>query len=62
MNEMYDRRHAESILRRVGVPDGRRAEILDSIDFPIDLNTLQAVVEPLGIEHDALIDRMGGSP
>jgi hypothetical protein len=35
---------------------------LDEIQFPIDLNALQAFLEPLGITYDALINRMGGSP
>jgi hypothetical protein len=59
---MYDREHVDSVLKRVGVPKDRRKAILDEIDFPIDLNALQAFLAPLGITHDALINRMGGSP
>ena len=62
MNAMYDRQHVDSVLKRVGVPQDRRNAILDEIHFPIDLNALQAFLAPLGITHDALINRMGGSP
>jgi hypothetical protein len=44
------------------VPDDRRNAILDKIDFPIDLHGLQVFLEDVGISHDGLIDRMGGSP
>jgi hypothetical protein len=59
---MYDRQYVESVLKRVGVPKDRRNAILDEIHFPIDLDALQAFVQPLGITHDDLISRMGGSP
>ena len=59
---MYDRQHVESVLTRVGVPADQRAAILDEIHFPIPLDALQALLAPLGITHDALINRMGGSP
>ncbi|MGH8960449.1 MAG: hypothetical protein ACRDWT_04475 [Jatrophihabitantaceae bacterium] len=62
MNALYDREHVDSVLTRVGVPKNRRTVILDQIQFPIDLNRLQALLAPLGITHDALINRMGGSP
>lgn len=62
MNAIYDRQHVDSVLKRVGVPTDRRNAMLDDIDFPIDLNALQAFLGPLGITHDALINRMGGSP
>ncbi|HKC29332.1 MAG TPA: hypothetical protein VKB75_15060 [Jatrophihabitans sp.] len=62
MNELYDRQHVESVLRRVGVPTDRRNAILDEIHFPIDLDALQAFLAPLGITRDALVSRMGGSP
>jgi hypothetical protein len=35
---------------------------LDEIHFPIDLDGLQAFLAPLGITHDGLVHRMGGSP
>jgi hypothetical protein len=59
---MYDRQHVESVLIRVGVPAERRNAILDQIHFPVDLDALQGFLTPLGITHDALISRMGGSP
>jgi hypothetical protein len=62
VNAMYDRQHVDAVLKRVGVSEDRRNAILDEIQFPIDLNALQAFVAPLGITHDALINRMGGSP
>ena len=62
MNMIYEKQHVDSVLKRVGVPDDRRAAILDEIDFPIELNALQALLEPLGITRDALVSRMGGSP
>jgi hypothetical protein len=62
MNEMYDRENVDAVLRNIGMPKDRRNAILDEIQFPIDLDALQAVFEPLGITHDALISRMGGSP
>jgi hypothetical protein len=62
MNQTYDRDHVDAVLKRVGAPKERRDEILDSIHFPIELDALQAALAPLGITHDALIDRMGGSP
>jgi hypothetical protein len=62
VNESYDRQHVESVLTRVGVPEDRRNAIVNEIQFPIGLDTLQAILAPLGITHDALINRMGGSP
>jgi hypothetical protein len=62
MNAMYDRQHVESVLTRVGLPKDRRDAILDQIHFPIDLNALQALLAPQGITHEALVNRMGGSP
>jgi hypothetical protein len=62
VNEMYDRQHVESVLKRVGMPEDRRNAILDEIDFPIHRDALQAFLAPLGITHDDLINRMGGSP
>lgn len=62
MDVIYDKQHVDSVLKRVGVPDDRRTAILDEIQFPIELNALQAFLEPLGITRDALVSRMGGSP
>ena len=62
MNEIYDRQHVDSVLKRVGLPKDRRNAVLDEIHFPIDLNALQAILAPLGITYDALVNRMGGSP
>ena len=62
MNEMYDRQHVESVLIHVGVPKDQRNAILDEIHFPIHLDALQASLARFGITHDALINRMGGSP
>jgi len=62
VNEMYDRQHVDSVLKRVGVPGDRRNAILDEIHFPIRLDALQAFLVARGITHDGLISRMGGSP
>lgn len=62
MNETYDRHHVDTVLKRVGMPDDRRNALLDELHFPIDLAKLQAFLAPLGITHDGLINRMGGSP
>lgn len=62
MTAMYDRQHVDSVLKRAGAAKDRRDEILDSITFPIDLPSLQDALARLGITHDFLIDRLGGSP
>jgi hypothetical protein len=62
VNEVYDKRHVDSVLTRAGVPEDVRAEILAEIDLPIDLAALQAFLAARGITHDGLISRMGGSP
>lgn len=62
MSATYDRQHVDAILKRVGMPDDRRNALLDDIRFPLDLATLQGILAPLGITHDGLINRMGGSP
>jgi hypothetical protein len=62
VNEMYDRKHVDSVLKRVGMETDRRNAILDEIQFPIDVDALQALFGPLGITHDTLISGMGGSP
>lgn len=62
MAQTYDREHVDAVLKRAGAPKDRRDEILAGLRFPIDLETLQAALAPLGITHDGLIDRMGGSP
>jgi hypothetical protein len=62
VNQTYDKQHVDAVLKRVGVPEDRRGAILDEVHFPIDLDALQAILAPFGITHDALINRMGGSP
>jgi hypothetical protein len=62
MDAMYDRQHVDSVLERVGVEKDQRDEILNEIDFPIEFHALQALLAPYGITHDALVNRMGGSP
>jgi hypothetical protein len=62
VSELYDRQHVDGVLRRVGLPAQRRTEILDQIDFPIDLEGLQEVLGAVGLTHDDLINRRGGSP
>lgn len=62
MTQTYDRQHVDSVLKRVGVPEDRRNALLADIQFPISLEALQAILAPWGINHDALISRMGGSP
>ncbi len=62
MNEMYDRQHVDSVLKRIGMPTDRRNSILDEIPFPINLDELQAFLVAHGITHDGLISGMGGSP
>jgi hypothetical protein len=62
MSELYDRQHVESVLKRVGAPKDRRDAILNEIQFPIDLKSLQERLAPFGVTHAALTDRMGGSP
>lgn len=62
MTDQYDRQHVESVLKRVGVPEAQRTSILSQIQFPVDLQALQGYLEPLGISHDYLVSRMGGSP
>jgi hypothetical protein len=62
VNAMYDRENVDSVLKRVGMPKDRRDAILAEIHFPVDLDELQSFLAPLGITHDALINRMGGSP
>jgi hypothetical protein len=59
---MYDRENVDSVLKRVGMPKDRRDAILDEMYFPIGLDALQGFLAPHGITHDALINRMGGSP
>jgi hypothetical protein len=62
MKDMYDRDEVDSVLRRAGMPDDRRAALLSEIRFPIPRDALQDILAPLGITHDGLISRMGGSP
>jgi hypothetical protein len=62
MNAMYDRENVDSVLKRVGMPKDRREAILAEIHFPVDLNELASFLAQFGITHDALINRMGGSP
>lgn len=62
MDEQYDRANVDSVLARSGMPKERREAVLDKIRFPIDLEELQAILGPLGITRDVLINRMGGSP
>ena len=62
VNETYDRPHVDSVLRRIGMSQEHRDALLDGIRFPIDADELGALLLPLGITHDAVIDHMGGSP
>lgn len=62
MDDLYTREHVEAVLRRAGIPSERRALILDKIDFPLDLQTLQAALADYDISHDSLINDLGGSP
>ena len=62
MDGMYDRDHVKAVLTRSGLPDDERDEILDEIQFPIDLPSLQRILARFDITHVALMDQMGGSP
>ena len=62
MSELYDKQHVDSVLARVGVPKEQRDTILADVQFPIPLETVQAILAPYGLSHDSLVDRMGGSP
>jgi hypothetical protein len=62
MYTTYDRKHVDSVLERTGVATDDRNAMLDEIHFPIDKDALREILAPLGITHDALVDRMGGSP
>lgn len=52
-----------AILTRVGVDRAQIDEILASYPDPIDLNAAgPELAEKYGISHEALTERMGGSP
>ena len=48
LRQMYDREHVESVLKRVGVQQDRRNDVLDEIHFPVDLEALQTFLASLG--------------
>jgi hypothetical protein len=60
--ETISKAEASKVLRRVGISEGRIAEIFSELKDPIDLNRDVAVLEKYGITRDALEDLMGGSP
>lgn len=62
MAATFDRQHVDAVLKRAGMSEERRFAMLDEMHFPIDLDALQAVLAPLGVTHDGLVNRMGGSP
>ncbi len=53
---------ATKVLKRVGVPDEKIADIMGELDDPIDVERDTAILEKYGISRDVLVDRMGGSP
>jgi hypothetical protein len=53
---------AANVMRRVGIPAARRAEILRQLPDPIDLDGAQPVFVAYGVTLGELLDRIGASP
>jgi hypothetical protein len=55
------RSDVESTLRKAGLPD--LAELVErSLPDPVELQEVQELLAPYGVNRDVLVDRMGGSP
>jgi hypothetical protein len=59
MVEKVSREHVEEVLARVGLATDARKDLLSRIDYPADIDEVARV---LGLTHDDLLNRMGGSP
>jgi hypothetical protein len=55
------RAHVMDILDRSGLRGEQRERIL-ALDYPADLDHVLALFRSMGVNHDELISRMGGSP
>jgi hypothetical protein len=55
------RGEVESILRKAGLPD--LAELVErSLPDPVELQEVQKLLAPYGVNRDVLVDRKGGNP
>jgi hypothetical protein len=55
------REHVIDILDRSGLTGERRERIL-ALDYPADYEEVLDLFRSMGVNHDELISRMGGSP
>jgi hypothetical protein len=55
------RAHVLDILDRADLSPEQRDRIL-ALDYPADYDRVLALFRSMGVNHDALISRMGGSP
>jgi hypothetical protein len=54
--------HARQVLRRAGFSAEQIDQILGQLPDPFDLDSDGSTLQRLGLTHDRLVDRMGGSP
>jgi hypothetical protein len=55
------RAHVLDIIRRSGLTAEQRERIL-ALEYPADYEHVVALFRSMGVNHDELISRMGGSP
>jgi hypothetical protein len=55
------REHVLDIIDRSGLTAEQRERVL-ALDYPADFQQVLELFRSMGVNHDALITRMGGSP
>jgi hypothetical protein len=60
--EILTREEVLAVLSRVGVRGGRADQVLAGLEFPVNKDDLDAHMMTYGLNRDALINDLGGSP
>lgn len=55
------RAHVLDIIARAGLTAEQRERVL-ALSYPADLERVLALFRSMGVNHDQLVSRMGGSP
>jgi hypothetical protein len=61
MQQQFSRQHVIDVLNRLGYTE-QAEEASRVLPDPVDIDQLEALGIQLGLSHDELISRMGGSP
>lgn len=60
--DVLSREEVVRILSRLGIRDSRADEVLAGLTFPANKTEINRHLAPQGLDREALLDALGGSP